>query len=268
MRHLLKELARPLYRYAKSANEREFIRLLDRYGRVARFSPREIRFLSYKFSVPDCASFVWQFKDIFVDEAYRFETDSTNPVIYDCGANIGTSCLYFYTLFPKVRVRAYEADPEMAITLEENMAANGIKGVELVNKAVWVDTKGVEFGVQGADAGSILLDTHRSRVGSVRLEDELVKEGRVDLLKMDIEGAECEVLTDCRKGLANVERIFIEYHSWKGRAQRLDELLRVLTDNRFRYYIESPVQTPSPFLKRGDDKNMDLQLNIFAKKIR
>jgi uncharacterized protein YfeS len=40
--------------------------------------------------VPDALSFIWQFKEIFVEEYYRFEAKSESPVIYDCGANVGT----------------------------------------------------------------------------------------------------------------------------------------------------------------------------------
>ena len=90
------------------------------------------------------------------------------------------------------------------------------------------------------------------------------KEEIVDLLKIDIEGAEYEVLKDCEDTLDNVENIFIEYHSWNNSPQKLSEILAILEKNNFRYYISSICGRSHPFINTGLDQNMDLQLNIFG----
>jgi hypothetical protein len=56
----------------------------------------------------------------------------------------------------------------------------------------------------------------------VRLKEYLDRAGRVDLLKMDIEGAEADVLEDCRGSLGGVQHLFVEYHAYTGQPQRLD----------------------------------------------
>jgi FkbM family methyltransferase len=261
---LLKESLAPLYRYIGSRNRREFYKLLDRYGKVERFQPRTIAFINYRFDVPDCASFIWQFKDIFVDEIYKFKSSSIEPVILDCGANIGTSCLYFKNLYPNARIRAFEADPNIADILKANLRENGIVDIEVVDKAVWVNNDGVEFGMQGADGSSIYSDTNKTRVGSVRLKDELERAKEVDFLKMDIEGAEAEVLIDCGGYLSRVKHLFVEYHSLRGQAQRLSEISGILTENGFRYYMESIPGREHPFIDEGVNPRIDLQLNIYA----
>ena len=86
------------------------------------------------------------------------------------------------------------------------------------------------------------------------------------LLKIDIEGAEYEVLKDCSSELFRVKKIFIEYHSWNNSEQRLSEILAILEENKFRYYIEDIGKRKHPFIENGKDLKMDLQLNIFGYK--
>jgi hypothetical protein len=85
------------------------------------------------------------------------------------------------------------------------------------------------------------------------------------LLKMDIEGAEIDVLLTSVK-LAAVSRIFVEYHSFVGREQRLDELLSYLRQLGFRTWIQTQYCPALPFHETHPHADMDLQLNIFAKR--
>ncbi len=267
MRSLLKDTVRPIYRFIKDKNRREFYRLYDKWGRYKRFSEvKNVNFSDYIFDIPDMPSFIWQFKEIFVDELYRFETDSKEPVIYDCGANIGMSCLYFKKLYPNARIRAFEADPKLAEVLKKNLSKNGIADIEIIDKAVWIDENGIEFSSEGADGGSIYGSGNRIEMKSIRLKNYLENEDKVDMLKIDIEGAEYDVLKDCEESLENVQNIFVEYHSWNGSEQRLSEILKVFEKNRFRYYIEGLTKRKYPFVNRGENENMDLQLNIFGVK--
>jgi FkbM family methyltransferase len=263
----VKQCLIPFYRYLFSSEYREFMSLRDRYEKVPRFQSRSISFLDYKFEVLDCLSFVWQFKDIFVDKSYRLEPESDSPLIYDCGANIGMSCLYFKKAYPDCRIKAFEADPKISQVMERNLKNNGIDGVEIISKAVWINYEGVDFGVEGADGGSIYLgEDKRTKVGSVRLRDWISKEHEIELLKMDIEGPEVDVISDCSDELHKVKNIFVEYHSWNNREQQLDMLLSVLSKSGFRYHIQSFIDRVSPFINREERSDMDLQLNIFAYK--
>jgi len=89
------------------------------------------------------------------------------------------------------------------------------------------------------------------------------------MLKIDIEGAEYEVLMDCRDSLLNVKNIFIEYHSFNISDQNLSEILQILQKNKFRYFIKSPNNKDAPLINKKSKFNpaMDLQLNIFGYKI-
>jgi FkbM family methyltransferase len=261
---LIKDSLKPAYHFFKSKNRREFYRLLDRYGSTERFKNRLVEFLHYRFLVPDCQSFIWQFKEIFDDEIYKFLTNIENPVIFDCGANIGLSVLYFKHRFPMSRIKAFEADPEIARILKTNLTSNRIENVEIIDKAVWINDKGVELGIQGADAASLYLGTNRQTVASIRLADTLCQEEAVHMLKIDIEGAEVDVLIDCAGCLSRVKNLFVEYHSITRDEQRLDKLLNILTTSGFRYYIQSISSRKQPFIHKKIDHHIDLKLNIFA----
>jgi FkbM family methyltransferase len=174
--------------------------------------------------------------------------------------------LYFKQLFPEASILAFEPDPNIFAYLKKNMEVNCIQGVQLVEKAVWKDDKGIKFGVEGADGGSIFFKgEHSIEIPSVRLRDILEHYPVVDLLKLDIEGAEVEVIKDCQDQLKKVKFLFIEYHSWIANSQELNVLLSCLKNNGFRYYIHSiGNQTDKPFLHVDAYNGMDVQLDIYA----
>ncbi len=247
---------------------REYLRLLFLYGRIPRYEGRDLKFLDYKIFVPDCLSFIYQFKEIFVKQYYLFPTESAIPVIYDCGANIGISLLFFKSIFHNARIKAFEADKSLADILHNNLINNGITDVEIIPKAVWIHNNGMEFYSNQADAGSIYGKENKILVDSIRLRDLIVREERIDFLKFDIEGAEPEVIEDIGKNLKIVRNLFIEFHSFIEQKQKLDKMLFILAENGFRYFINSVYDKQKPFLNRINPQNpeMDLQLNIFAYK--
>ncbi len=255
-----------VFLFFNNKNYRVFVRLLIRYGKISRNNPREISFLKYKIHVPDCLSFVFQFKEIFVKKYYLFQTESKIPVIYDCGANIGISVLFFKSIYQSSKIKAFEADKNISVILQNNLVNNSINDVEVISKAVWVDNKGIDFSISGSDAGSIFGSESKTRVESIRLRTLIENENHINFLKMDIEGAETEVITDCSDLLYKVENIFIEFHSYVNFPQNLSKIISALESNNFRYFIKSEENRKSPFINKVNKEfpNTDLQLNIFA----
>jgi len=266
MKYMIKNMLRPLYYYLKSSKEREFQRIYNKYSHMPRYKRvNNIKFFNYIVDVPDIPSFIWQIKEIFVEEIYKFISNHEIPVIYDVGANIGLSCLYFKSLYPNAKIIAFEPDPEIVEILRSNLERNGFSDVLIINKAAWIHDGSIEFGCEGADGSSIFYEGEkRVLVQCVRLREFIEKEQYIDLLKMDIEGAEIEVLNDCKDVLDRVENVFVEYHSWNKREQKLSEILRILEELGFRYYIENIAKRYHPFVNKGLQLNMDLQLNIWA----
>ena len=239
MNPTLQHWLKGIHKFLSNSNERIFFRLSLRYGSADRYKPVKIKFLKFNFDLPDALSFIWQFKEIFVEEYYRFETSSKVPVIYDCGANVGTSCAFFKHIYPQSRILAFEPNPKITDYLLRNIKNNSLENIELINKAVWTNNDGLDLGLDDADASSIHLEKNKTKVESVRLKDYLLKEATVDMLKMDIEGAEIEVLKDCRESLTNVKNIFVEFHSYTNEPQRLSELIYVLESAGFQIFCNA-----------------------------
>ena len=170
-------------------------------------------------------------------------------------------------IFPNSKVKAFEADPEIAKVLFLNLKNE--KDLQVINKAIWINDYGIEISLEGADAASIYGNKNKVRVNSVRLKDLIEAEEKINMLKIDIEGAETDVIQDCKESLRKVEKIFIEFHSFVNHRQELDVILQILTENDFRYFIKQPVDRNIPFINKINKNypEMDLQLNIFAYKI-
>ncbi len=261
---LLKILFKNAYYFLKQKNQRVFHWLVLIHGGSKRYTKKQISFLNYTIIVADPLSFLWQFKEIFADEIYYFESEKKAPLIYDCGSNIGMSCIYFKELFPKSTIKAFEADPKIAALLEENIKRNKLTSIDVTTKAVWTHNDGVEMASDGADGASIITGNNKIKIPSTRLHDLIYQEEEIDFLKMDIEGAEIEVIKNCSVVLYKIKNIFIEYHSYSNSNQALDILLKILTENKFRYYTLPVNIRQKPFANRSLDKTMDFQVNIFA----
>ncbi len=259
-------MIRRIYRAIFPAKLSEEDVLIETAKNTPRYTPHEFTYKNFKFSVSDFISVAYQVKEYFVDERMKFESKKANPVIIDCGANVGVSVLYFKQLFPNAIVEAFEPDPNIVSYLKKNLSSNKVEGIKLHEKAVWKDDKGIEFGVEGADGGSVFLQGKKTiHIETVRLKDVLASYKEIDLLKIDIEGAEVEVIKDCNEELSKVNYLFIEYHSWISNKQELDVLLSILTKNGFRYYIHSiGAQAVKPYMEVDSYNGMDVQLDIYA----
>ncbi len=256
VKHWLKCLTRPEYRRTS--------RELARLRRLPRYHPAVTSILGAALEIVDGASFVHMYQEIIDQEIYRFRARTDAPLIIDGGANIGLSVLYFKRIYPLSRILAFEPDDRIFRVLQGNIARSGLAGVELVHRALWRAETTLPFASDGADAGRIVQagDQATQDVQTARLRGYLG--GQVDLLKLDVEGAETEVLEDCADLLGNVENLFVEYHSLAERPQTLHLLLAVLAQAGFRLHLHPVGVSPKPFLSRNVQLGMDMQLNIFA----
>lgn len=214
--------------------------------------------------------FLHSMREIFIDKTYAFRSQTETPYILDCGSNIGLSVIDFKRQYPRAHIVAFEPDENNFSLLTRNIRAFGLNDVELHKKAVWTTDAMLAFEESGNSVGSKLSTAGESKtavnVQAVGLSSQL-KGRRVDFLKMDIEGAEYEVIRSSREHLRNVENFFIEYHSLPGEPQRLNEILTILTEAGFRYYMKEAWENRrQPFAVR-EDTLFDLQLNIFAYRI-
>lgn len=231
--------------------------------RWPRYAPTQTVFRGKPLVVVDACTFLAGQKEIFGREMYAFRADSPRPRILDCGANIGLSVIYFKTLYPAAQIVAFEPDPAIFQALAANIASFGFENVDLRAAAVWTATGVVAFKPEGGLSGRILPGVAGGiSVPSVRLREWLADP--VDFLKIDVEGAEMEIVSDCADRLHNVKRLFVEYHAECDQPQRLDEMLAIFRGAGFRYQIHEAFVARMPFMERPTLMGMDLQLNIYG----
>lgn len=240
------------------------INALD-YRRLTRAIPMttgKTRVLGEETLYSDKNGLLHSVDEIFRQQVYRFEASHDAPHIIDAGANIGLSVRYFKKLYPRATIVAYEPDPKIFELLKTNVGH--LDGVDLRQAAVWSQDTTLTFYTEGSLAGSSLADTGASgsvlNVKAERLQKELQKRP-VDFLKIDIEGAEAEVLFDIEDQLENVECLFFEYHSLPSHPQILGQLLNLVARNGFRYVINGVHGPAAPFIDRIQS-GFDLQLNV------
>jgi len=196
-----------------------------------RFTLGRITMMEYNFQYSDLLSFCPQWQDIFVKRALDFTAASPAPRILDCGANIGVASLFFRRRYPGARITAFEADPALFALLDANLDANGAATVERRNVALWTSTGRLTFCSEGSDSGMIealpgAVDGRSVVVPSVRLRDVIEAESSIDLLKVDIEGAESEFITPDNPFLARIDRLVVEVHKWVISPDEIEARLR------------------------------------------
>jgi FkbM family methyltransferase len=202
-----------------------------------------------------------QYKEIFVQRGYDFITKREDPLILDCGGHIGLSAVRFKQQYPWSRVIVFEADPKVAQVLSGNLQALDLKDVRFVQAAVWNKGGTVRFESNRADASRVTNDG-TCQVEAVRLADVINEP--VDLLKVDIEGAEYPVLLDlCDSGkIRHVNQLVIELHGRGHDQTHVPGLFEALRSHGFRFTFsharvapDLPGQAePTPFPGLADAK--------------
>lgn len=230
-----------------------------------------ISFFGKKIKYSDANALLHSVEELFIDEVYYFKSKSKNPFIIDCGANIGLSIYYFKKLYPSSSILAFEPDPQIFPILKYNVEEVWqFKDVILENKAVWHEASSMDFFSDGALAGSMVVNfsNQESKPISIPVVDlrTYLNEKHIDFLKLDIEGAENELIPKLRGTLGSVDHLFLEYHSINNTAQNLPEILSVLKAEGFRMYIKEAAELSlKPFVQRNEGV-FDLQLNMFFHK--
>ncbi|HPF12449.1 MAG TPA: FkbM family methyltransferase [Flavobacteriaceae bacterium] len=236
--------------------------------KIARYEKTKVLLNGVQITIADSASFLFMHKEIFDQQIYKFKTNNPNPYIIDGGANIGLATIFFKQLYPNSEIIAFEPDAALVDVLESNVKSFGFRDVAIIPKGLWDKNEKLKFKSDGADAGILenlnSNGTPTSVVEVTSLKPFLNK--KVDFLKLDIEGAETIVLRDIADALIHVERIFVEYHSFEGQKQTLNEIIDILSKAHFRLYMSIPGNNAlkSPFMGLVKYNDMDFQLNIFG----
>lgn len=255
--------------YSKKIKKRFFTQIGREKARIKkqpRYKKGTISLFNKNFYYHDNLSFIDTYNEIFENEIYKFNPHDSKKTILDCGANMGLSVLYFSLNYPDHQIIAFEPDDEIFLILEENIKTYNLNNVQLIQKAVWDKEETLEFFTDsgmGGRIGSSFSNHIKKSIQATRLKNYLADD--IGFLKIDIEGAESNVLIDCKNDLQSVNYIFFEYHGHYKEPQKLHELLTILYNNGFHYYIKESSTRQKPFIDDGlICEVFDMAINIFA----
>jgi FkbM family methyltransferase len=158
------------------------------------------------------------YQQVFLDEQYRFDVRRSPEIIVDAGANIGLASVYFSNRYPSARVFAIECEQQNFELLRRNVEP--YKNIVPIHAALWNHDGEVEVTDPGLGSWGFIAaeksssSTASSSVPSLTLDSVMRRHGisRIDVLKIDIEGAELEVFDASASWIDKVDAIIVELH--------------------------------------------------------
>jgi FkbM family methyltransferase len=166
------------------------------------------------------------FRECFFDEQYMLHFDKKdfpqNPVILDVGANVGFAALYFFRCFPNATVHSFEPMPFLQKMMEQHKAQYSGHNWNQHAFGLWKEDGTMDIYTDAPDdftsiSGIVHFEdaVHKVRI-PVRTLSAFLDENnleKVDLLKMDCEGAEYEILFNLPDSYFNtIGRMAMETH--------------------------------------------------------
>jgi FkbM family methyltransferase len=148
----------------------------------------------------------------FIREEYgQFLLEPPPETMIDAGAYIGDTSAYFLTKYPHLRLVALEPDRDNHEIAERNLAAYDDRS-RLLNQAL--GSQGGTVRMSGSHHGAFVSEAgYEVSSTTVPTILDLMGWDRLDLLKMDIEGAEADVLDNTADvWLRRVGRLIVEPH--------------------------------------------------------
>jgi len=128
---------------------------------------------------------------------------------FDVGANLGMySVLAGKRVGPSGRVHAFEPTPALVSKLKQQLALNSLHNVTVNETAISSETGTAQFFLAEASVNNCLSSSSDSDraifVRTITLDEYVHKQGiaHVDLMKVDVEGAEVQVLLGAKKLLS------------------------------------------------------------------
>lgn len=204
------------------------------------------------------------------ERAWCLDQLKPGMVVADCGAHHGQMTLMFAkAVGPGGHVFAWEALPQNAAVIERNVALNGLRNVTVRPLGLGARREWLAFHrnsnnimVAAAPAGD------GDRIEVVALDDDLPP-GRIDFLKVDVEGSDLAMLQGARGVLGQRPILDLELHvfAFPDAPGTLAAVCDLLAPLRYRYFLLADIGgTPEDIGTRLDPARLALTSNphVFA----
>ena len=162
------------------------------------------------------------FDQVFIQQAYNFDVIREPKVIVDAGANIGLPSIYFANKSPDSKIIALEPEHSNFKLLEMNVSV--YPNVIPVHAALWHQNEEINlvdpgfgkwgFMTESKNAPAKLAGKYCNSVQALTVDKVMQNYNLevIDILKLDIEGAEKEVFGDSSSWIESVDSIIVELH--------------------------------------------------------
>jgi len=170
--------------------------------------------------------------------------------IIDVGGHIGTYSIPFAKKIGKLgRVFTFEGNPNNFALLEKNITINGMRSIIQAFNAVVSQDEASKFEMELPDGGnsgmyyfSSVVRTIAKKTPVINIDNwfnGLSKKPKVNLIKIDVEGAEVEILRSCEKLIKKFKPILyieISQEALKRFDHSIDDLHQILSKEGYQYY--------------------------------
>ena len=215
----------------------KYIRTYKKYGFMALFLNARLRHTSnseivikekgfkYPIFIRTKTSDIHVFNQIFRSREYDLNYKINPQIIIDLGANTGLSSVLFANKFPESKIIAVEPEKSNYEYLLKN--TEYYKNITCLNKAIWNETKQLNIIDSGRGEWGFITEEQNPAsdlkefltISSVSMNDilEMFSIENIDILKIDIEGAEVNLFKDnYNNWISKVKLLIIELHDrWK-----------------------------------------------------
>lgn len=199
------------------------------------------------------------FHQVFTDLQYHHDLAITPSFIIDAGANIGLAAIYFANEYPHAQIFSIEpADDNFEILLRNTAPYPNIR---CLKGALWPTESRIQvvsrdvpnpaaYTVEQADPAAACAVPGFTPLSLLRLANR----ERIDLFKIDIEGAELELFSSAtQEWLGRTELILIELHDALRRGCG-QAFFRSISRERFAYFQR--LETTIVQFDRGADADL------------
>lgn len=165
------------------------------------------------------SSDIWVYQQVFIHKEYEFTTITSPKVIVDAGANVGYASIYFANLYPDAKIFAIEPENNNFEILCENI--KNYKNIIPIQGALWNENSEINICDEGLGEWGFMTFSSEQPQHIVKnmvqgyTIDFLIQKynlEKIDILKIDIEGAEKEVFEDTTKWINDVDSLIVELH--------------------------------------------------------
>jgi len=227
-----------------------FLRYLKRFGVANGFSvyfkiknnrTQKIKLstVKYPFTLRKKTSDIPTFVQVFISEQYRMNLPIVPKTIVDGGANVGLASIYFKSQYTESEIVAVEPDPENFEVLKQNLEP--YNGITLLKAGLWNRPASLDISDKynmgkWAMVVEESADNNPNGLKTITIPELMKNAGweTIDLLKLDIEGAERILFKDnYAEWLPKCKIIVIELHDWmvKGCTKIFFEALNKTVEN-------------------------------------